>query len=762
MTTIYHPDVTNTTYLDRELFHRAIQNEREEFAPNDPVKKLDSEWSSKAFLIGAKNYESSIDRRAATICSADLKFTDSSIGGGRSINMRPQYTPYADPRRKGLLRNVKPITIASASYSAGQGRLYSSYIDDPVEPVYFQFGTPEFNSISGFFQHYSNRKLISMTTAGKTISGEVGAAIGRITAFIFSAYAFGPVKAGLAYTGGSIYLGLSQPITRYYTLRNQMEMYWSAASMVVNKLLVAERQLDMSSRLSGKVEQPEEVDAEKTGFNSLEDDLEHLSNVMPWVFTRKEGIDLSRVGSEYQRRTNHLYSSIKKALSEVDEGDLTSYSEIMANLNSNEQGGIPDNRPSSPEDYSKVWDIQVTKGRNKYYRLDSIKESIEAAGDAIADIAVGVSKSITDGATSLTDVMYGGYEKPKPGEEKIVRKPDPSPGKDNAAGNVEDVYRAKAEGGMDYMVMRFDGLETQTDSFSNSFGDSATEGMINATAGGARELFFNFSGGNIGDGVIAGALESVVGMASAAATGFGEGMNRVTFGLSKVITDTIFGVNVEIPQHWVESTADLSTMTYKTVLTCVDQHPLSRIKGMYIPLGAFIAGSIPLSVGLNSYVSPLYCSVYQPGRMQMPIAMISELSISRGDGTNMSYDKYGRPLSITVEVTVTNMEKAMSVMIGAPGAMADPTEMSAMMNEQNTMSEYLQAMAAQPLESSIYHTQRIEQLAKNFKSSAGHYFSMDRAGDVLHTFTSEGLTGLALSPFEGLVSDLINADEEIR
>jgi len=70
---------------------------------NDIVK--DSSWIQNSFLATNDEIDVSLSiKRFYT--SADMKFTDSSLGGGFACNPMTQFTRYADIRRKGRRANI--------------------------------------------------------------------------------------------------------------------------------------------------------------------------------------------------------------------------------------------------------------------------------------------------------------------------------------------------------------------------------------------------------------------------------------------------------------------------------------------------------------------------------------------------------------------------------------------------------------------------------------------------------------------------------
>ena len=116
---------------------------------NDPLYDvIDSDWIGAAFLVDPIDLLP-IDRLNRFWSTANLKFTDSSIGGNIAMNPPPQPCRLSDPRVGGRRTGGQRITLAESG-SMGMGPWYSEKIDDNSDLLFLQFGIPEFNSLVSF------------------------------------------------------------------------------------------------------------------------------------------------------------------------------------------------------------------------------------------------------------------------------------------------------------------------------------------------------------------------------------------------------------------------------------------------------------------------------------------------------------------------------------------------------------------------------------------------------------------------------------
>lgn len=181
--------------------------------------------------------------------------------------------------------------------------------------------------------------------------------------------------------------------------------------------------------------------------------------------------------------------------------------------------------------------------------------------------------------------------------------------------------------------------------------------MMRGVAGSARTFKNMVANGNIGDGIISGFIETVAGVAGGAISG---AASLASFGISDSLLDVLQGAQIDMPQFWESSSAQLPVASYTMQLRAGGGDFLSQLKGVYIPLFCLLAGSLPQATGEASHVHPFYCQVYDKGRLNKPCAMITNVSISRGVG-NLGFDDNWKGLAIDVTFDVTDLTPVMAV-----------------------------------------------------------------------------------------------------
>ena len=109
-----------------------------------PILAKDRHWMKQSFLISQLSLET-VDLQNSTFSSAQLKYTDTTLGGNFAINAPAQFTSWADIKAPSRTPNGK-----------GMGEFYSEMIDDHNQVVHFRMGVARFNSLTTFFNSFYN------------------------------------------------------------------------------------------------------------------------------------------------------------------------------------------------------------------------------------------------------------------------------------------------------------------------------------------------------------------------------------------------------------------------------------------------------------------------------------------------------------------------------------------------------------------------------------------------------------------------------
>jgi hypothetical protein len=255
---------------------------------------------------------------------------------------------------------------------------------------------------------------------------------------------------------------------------------------------------------------------------------------------------------------------------------------------------------------------------------------------------------------------------------------------------------------------------------SNNIQPAPLGEMLKGVAGTARSFKNMVANGNLSDGVIGGIVETVVGVAGGAIAG---AASLLSFNLSDSILDVLQGAQIDMPQFWESSSAQLPVATYTMQLRAGGGDFLSQLKGVYIPLFCILAGGFPQGVGESSHVHPFYCQLYDKGRLNKPCSMITNVSISRGVG-NLGYDDSWRALAIDVTFDVTDLTPVVAV-----------PAMPGMLVPGHPMTNYIWALASTELDVYINGltsmSNSVERLGRRFNSFFDKANMANRAGEYI-------------------------------
>jgi len=88
--------------------------------------------------------------------------------------------------------------------------------------------------------------------------------------------------------------------------------------------------------------------------------------------------------------------------------------------------------------------------------------------------------------------------------------------------------------------------------------------------------------------------------------------------------------------------------------------PLSIFKYVYVPFFALLAFAMPRQAAENGYVSPFFVRADVPGLFTSDLALISNLSFTRG-GANNLWTKDGLPRAIDVSISLMDLYPYLSM-----------------------------------------------------------------------------------------------------
>lgn len=402
---------------------------------SDNIVQLDNTWVGRAFLVSDKAL-SKLDNRNSTWSDAALKYTDTTLGGNYAINPPPQFTRFCD------------VPLPSRTRQGdGMGPYYSESIDDTSQLVHFRMGEARFNSLASFYEGAYNPEAALAARSGRM--NKIFFEIGRAGTYIVSVMSFKLLAVRALAEGYRIMSGA--PKSRYYYHTPAMHTYWSAATTILNQLIVNR---GIVPRVGGD-KQNLLLDGDKHEFT--QGDMANLAAALPDVFRKDGGIDLYAVGNKAKR----MHRQQQKALAAyIENSDLEGSQEDVGAILNRFYGS------SKPDASSK---------RDFHQYLQSWYETEQSRPDGGAD-GGGEEPEV-----ETAEGIYAGFKK------------------------LSDFFNAEADDGGQFATFRVNYTGSVNESFSNSVGESEIQGKLNNLMSSTRSVNFSLAEGNI-----TGAVGSVI------------------------------------------------------------------------------------------------------------------------------------------------------------------------------------------------------------------------------------------------------------
>lgn len=617
----------------------------------DPLSMtVDSEWLKSTFIIKdsdtvSGNEYATYIKKNRYYSTADTKFTCTSPGMNIAVNPKPQYTRYADPRSKGRLLNRPDVTINTRGhpFGLGMGAYYSEAFDDNQQRIYLRFGVPQYMPLlTWIYKSFDVDKVILHNRGIITGTFLEGVnIISKLFAFTASPLlAIGMTAIG-AYAKGS----------RFYTVKETMYVYWATVENILNQMVVRRTMVphllqDYTYKIDNSIGREQKVNG---GFvaalNALIPDVIDASTGRISVFALA-----LRSQAAFNRMTKEDYEANKeKNLSE----DFTGY----------QLTGQPShdtyftNREGNPSVFTKL----LMEKAYSMFMADNPDEQVpllEETGSTTQQGLINNDPAYTDASGRPVSIAP---DPNNPQDSVDARLAANAEAKRETMTKYGEYLMAEFTEGGAFAVFNVDSSGSVGEQFSSSFGSNPIESTFNSISAKTRNL------GNL----LSSATDiPVVGDVMKLAADAGATiLSNATFGLANPLLALAYGVNISMPKVWESSSAQLPKASYKIKLMSPYGNAYSQLFNIYLPLAMILAGSLPRSTGGSSYTAPYSCQLFDRGRVNSRLCMISSVSITRGT-SNLPFTRNGHPNAIDVDISIDNMDEVLSVDVESSGVIS--------------------------------------------------------------------------------------------
>lgn len=609
---------------------------------------LDKDWSQVAFMVPDEDLVSISDIKNKYFSTASAKFTDTRLGCNFGINPKPQWTRYADIRKRGRLADRKSVSISKVTGNHGMGSAYSEMIDDPSQKIYMRFGVFQFNSLVSFLSRAFDSSAIVLARTGRapsawfTLGKVVGTAIG-VTQF--------PALYVTVTVGKGISWLIGRPTSKFCTLKPTMFAYWNTVNMLVNNHAVNEGfykrvfAQDNPERLA----QPYKIDYEQS---------QQLSGLLPDIFNSAGYIDAFAVANKAQRLASQ------------------SFAEDYARLNSD--------NATATDFYGYLKRDNTGDGSHTTYISDK---------NGNATLGAWLNELISFGNYYTADNTSDEGSAPKQELDPRVKADEGSENSNKDSSYIDGILKAfdsELRDGGQFACFRVDYTGAMSESFSSTYGESELSRKLNDISQDLKSARFSLADGNIFGGILGDITAAVTQTAMGALEG-------VSMGLAGLIPGLGGSGFIDIPKHWQSSVANLPRGSYKIKLISPYNNPISRLINIWIPFYMLLAACLPRSIGKQGYTSPWYCQIFDRGRWQSRLAGIEGMTVTRGT-SNLGFDLTGKALALDIDLSIVDLSSIMHIPISS-GNIGD---LDVGLDEDNIASDYLNVLAGMDIYSQIY------------------------------------------------------------
>lgn len=630
------------------------------------LTSVDKNWLRNSYLVNVNDMNQETAPNAFW-SNAYVKYTDTSLGGNFGINTKYGFTPSADVPIAGRLAGREIYDSMSETMNFGMGRRYSEMFDDNEQILFLELGDPQFNSLMSFITNGIDYGTSVVANTGRSLAAYyAGQAIGAIIGVraLFVAFPFWGAALFLAFAGTVWFMSTGQDFS-YYKMAPAMHKYWRAVNILAS-------QMGVELGFMAPEIMPKEANSLDLGMpiRMTSEFADEFRSLIPGLLTDENYFDVFAVANRTQVLINNQKSLEREYYQ--NGGKMFTYADKIAKAEAMRFSSYIDELFKLYKQTDRIYDDTSPTQTDNSGAIEKLEatQSDKNKNDPSVSKARPKSNINKDGTVSISE---------KEAEAKS-----------SWFSEFFNYVDSSARHGANFATFRVEYTGSVTESFSNSVTEVPLRDMLNNVSKKSRSVMFSASGGNL------------VGQAFTDTLNYGKdflmgALDKVTFGLSNVVTALMGGGYYDIPKMWEDSSFEYQKHTFKMRLTGPYGHPIAQMQDMYIPLFMLICACASQSVGKAGYTSPMLCAPFIKGIMNTPLALMDSLVIERGVG-NMGFDKRGRPLAIDVSFSFIDLTSfiTMPVQAGLFGPI------SAALDDSSPMARYIQLLAGRDLYSTKY------------------------------------------------------------
>lgn len=305
---------------------------------------------------------------------------------------------------------------------------------------------------------------------------------------------------------------------------------------------------------------------------------------------------------------------------------------------------------------------------------------------------------------------------------------------DKSEGNAVGYFMDHMKRSGDWISYKTEFVTDESESWSNSVGESEIQATINGASSTVRAARMSFSNFQTGFSIIDGPIQAIRDTIAGLMSGF-----HVDGLLALAGTGA-----VDIPKRYMDSSSTYTANRYSMELRTPCGDPLSIFLHLYLPLLTLMGGALPISHGNQSYGQPLLLEMYVRGRSSVRLGIITDLSVTRGGGT-VSWTDDGLPLGLDVQFTVQDLNPIMHIPIDT--GLQSLAIWKGMANNDSVWYDYMAVLGNLTIYDQTNWFRRIAMRWAAYRINIDTYFNHARLGFWAADFrVVRAISSLAVTP----------------